>query len=43
MNDHKKKSKIVNKFPAFGRLGLAKQNSTKSNENERKISDITKD
>ena len=42
MNDDKKKLKIVNKFPAFGRLGSAKQNGTKCNENECKISEITK-
>ena len=42
MNDDKKKLKIVNKFPAFGGLGSAKQIGTKCNENECNISDITK-
>ena len=32
MNDDKKKFKIVNKFPAFIRLGSAKQNGSNFNE-----------
>ena len=43
MNEDKKKPRILNKFPAFSRLGSANTNGTKCNENECKISDITKE